>query len=96
MGYSPWGRKKTQLSVHSHTHTHTHTEDMKIVMALLFCTSFVLARKQEDFMEEVAQGSKCLCHAHTKAPTLGLAPAGQSGIETPICLCVCVQSLSSV
>ena len=65
-------------------------------MALLFCTCFVLAGEQEDFMEEVAQGSKCLSHAHTKAPTLGLAPAGQSGIETPICLCVCAQSLSRV
>ena len=23
VGYSPWGRKQTQLSVHTHTHTHT-------------------------------------------------------------------------
>ena len=33
---------------------------MKTVPALFSCTSFVLAGEQEDFVEEVAQGSRCL------------------------------------
>ena len=25
VGYSPWGRKESDMTEHTHTHTHTHT-----------------------------------------------------------------------
>ena len=35
VGYSPWARKKSDmtehLSTHTHTHTHTHTNDAKVM-----------------------------------------------------------------
>ena len=104
VGYSPWGRKEsdtaaksqTQLSAHSHTHTHTHTHtrDLKTLMALLFCTPFVLAGEQENFMEEVAQGSKCLSH-HTPRRLLWAWHLLDSLVLRPpsaVCVCSVTQS----
>ena len=63
-------------------------------MALLFCTPFVLAGEQEDFMEEVAQGSKCLSH-HTPRRLLWAWHLLDSLVLRPpsaVCVCSVTQS----
>ena len=104
VGYSPWGRKEsdtaaksqTQLSAHSHTHTHTHTHTgLEDTNGSPFLHTLCTGRGARKLHGGSGTRQQVPFPSHTKAPTLGLAPAGQSGIETPIC-CVCVLSHSVV
>ena len=91
MGYSSRGR--TESDTTEHTLTHTHTQDMKTVMALLLCTSFVRAGEQEDFTEEVAQGSSAF-PMHTPRYLLWAWHLLDSLVLRPPSTSVCVLSHS--
>ena len=90
VGYSPRGHTESDTTEHTLTHTHTGHEDSNGSRFLhIFCTGRG-ARRLHGGSDTRQQ---CLPHAHTTAPTLGLAPAGQSGIETPHLL-LCVYSVT--
>ena len=91
MGYSPRGH--TESDTTEHTLTHTHTQDMKTVMALVFCTSFVQAGEQEDFTEEVTQGSSAF-PMHTPRRLLWAWHLLDSLVLRPPHLLLCVYSVT--
>ena len=93
VGYSSRGRTESDTTEHTLTHTHTGHEDSNGSPSLhIFCAG----RGARRLHGGSGTRQQCLPHAHTMVPTLGLAPAGQSGIETPIYFCVCTQSLTHV
>ena len=42
VGYSPWGRKKSDATEHAHTYTHTHAF---LSLVILFCMKSILEKK---------------------------------------------------
>ena len=46
MGYSPWDRKKLDITEHAHTHTHTHGYNQMFTGVLAMSMSMLMSMKK--------------------------------------------------